>query len=143
MHPILGTYDYRLVALSLFIAIVTSYTALDLAGRVTANRRMPRVAWLAGGAFSMGSGIWCMHYTGMLTFHLPIPVSYHVPTVIFSLLAAILASFIARYVVSRNPMTHMQVALGSVLMGGGIATMHCSGMAAMRLQAMHHYDLSL
>jgi PAS domain S-box-containing protein len=139
MSPILGAYDYRLVALSLLIAIATSYTALDLAGRVTANRGAARAAWLSGGAFSMGSGIWCMHYTGMLAFHLPIRVSYHIPTVALSLLAAILASFIALYVVSRDSMTPLRAASGSVLMGAGIATMHYSGMAAMRLQAMHHY----
>ena len=140
MSPILGTYDYRLVVLSFVIAIVTSYTALDLAGRVTANRGRARVAWLTGGAISMGSGIWCMHYTGMLAFHLPIRVCYHIPTVALSLLAAILASLIALYVVSRDPMTPLHVAAGSVLMGGGIATMRYSSMAAMRLQAMHHYQ---
>jgi PAS domain S-box-containing protein len=143
MSPIVGTYDSRLVTLSLLIAIATSYTALDLAGRVTANRGGARLAWLSGGAFSMGSGIWCMHYTGMLAFQLPIRVSYHIPTVVFSLFAAILASFIALYVVSRDPMTPLHVVSGSVLMGAGIATMHYSGMAAMRLQAMHHYEPSL
>jgi PAS domain S-box-containing protein len=140
MIPISGTYDYRLVALSLVIAIVTSYTALDLGGRVRANRGNARAGWLAGGAFAMGSGIWCMHYTGMLAFHLPIPVYYHIPTVAFSLFAAIVASWIALYVVSRDPMTPLHVLAGSVLMGAGIATMHYSGMAAMRLEAMHHYQ---
>jgi len=143
VSPLLGTYDYRLVALSFLIAITTSYTSLELAGRVTANRGGARVAWLAGGAFSMGSGIWCMHYTGMLAFQLPIRVSYHVPTVAFSLLAAILASLIALYVVSRTPMTPLHVVAGSMLMGSGIATMHYSGMAAMRLGAMHHFQTGL
>jgi NO-binding membrane sensor protein with MHYT domain len=31
-----GSYNYFLVALSVVIAILASYTALDLAGRVTA-----------------------------------------------------------------------------------------------------------
>ncbi|WP_420237475.1 MHYT domain-containing protein [Telmatobacter bradus] len=108
MNPIVGRYDYRLVALSLAVAIVTSYTALDLAGRVAANRGTSRVVWLTGGALSTGSGIWCMHYTGMLAFLLPIRVSYHVPTVAFSLLASILAL----YIVSRTPMTSLHVVAG-------------------------------
>ena len=33
-----GSYDYRLVALSVFIAILASYAALDLAGRVTSRK---------------------------------------------------------------------------------------------------------
>jgi PAS domain S-box-containing protein len=138
-----ASYDYRLVALSLLIAVLTSYTALDLAGRVTANHGFSRAMWLIGGAFAMGSGIWCMHFTGMLAFRLPIPVYYYVPTVIASLLAAIAASLIALYIVSRERMTPVHLIAGSLLMGGGIATMHYTGMAAMRLCAMHVYNHTL
>src|ERR1700722_8734240 len=139
LTPIPAAYDYRLVALSVVIAILASYAALDLAGRVTANRGRARLAWLMGGAFVMGSGIWSMHYTGMLALRLPIPVYYHVPTVTLSLLAAVLASLIALYVVSRQHVTPLGVAVGSLLMGAGIATMHFTGMAAMRLAAVSHY----
>jgi PAS domain S-box-containing protein len=137
------TYDYRLVALSVVIAICASYIAIDLGGRVTANQGGARLAWLLGGAFAMGSGIWSMHYTGMLAFHLPVAVYYHVPTVMLSLLAAVLGSLIALYVVSRRRATLFGFAAGSVLMGAGIATMHFTGMAAMRLAAMHHYNKGL
>jgi PAS domain S-box-containing protein len=138
-----GSYDYRLVALSLIIALLASYTALDMAGRVNENRGFSRVRWLLGGSFAMGSGIWCMHFTGMLAFRLPIPVYYDLPTVAISLLAAIVASGIALYVVSRPHMTRVDLAVGSMLMGAGIATMHYTGMAAMRLRAMHYYDHTL
>ena len=50
----------------------------------------------------MGTGIWSMHYIGMLAFTLPIPVLYDWPTVLLSLLAAIFASAIALFVVSRR-----------------------------------------
>jgi len=141
--PIPATYDYRLVTLSVIIAIFASYAALELAGRVTAARSYARVAWLLGGACAMGAGIWSMHYTGMLAYRLPIPVYYHVPTVALSLLAAIFASFIALFVVSRQQLTTFRVVIGSLLMGAGIATMHYTGMAAMRLSAMHHYHHGL
>jgi PAS domain S-box-containing protein len=143
LSPIPATYDYRLVAASIVIAIFASYSALDLAGRVTAHRGRLRLAWLMGGALAMGHGIWAMHYIGMLAFRLPIPVYYHVPTVVLSLLAAVVASWVALYVVSREHMTPLHVAAGSVLMGAGIATMHYTGMAAMRLAAMHHYHRGL
>jgi PAS domain S-box-containing protein len=137
------TYDYRLVALSVVVAIFASYVALDLAGRVTASSGAARSAWLTGGAMAMGSGIWSMHYTGMLAVQVPIRVWYHVPTVLLSLLAAVLASAIALFVVSRQRMTVLHTVGGSVLMGAGIAIMHYTGMAAMRLAAMHHYQLGL
>jgi len=63
-----GSYDYRLVAVSLVIAIGASYTALDLAGRVTAARGRARAILLIGGAAAMGLGIWLRHYIGMPAF---------------------------------------------------------------------------
>src|SRR6204780_1122671 len=130
-----GSYDYRLVALSVIIAMLASYAALDLAGRVTAARGRARLIWLLGGASAMGLGIWSMHYIGMLAFSLPVPVLYDWPSVVVSLLAAILASGIALFVVSRPKMSLGRAAVGSVVMGLGIAAMHYVGMAAMRLTA--------
>ena len=135
-----GSYNRHLVALSVFIAVVASYSALDLAGRVTSARGAARKLWLSGGAIAMGIGIWSMHYVGMLAFHLPIPVEYDWPTVAVSLLAAIFASAIALFVVSRERMGLPQAVAGSFIMGGGIAGMHYIGMAAMRLPAMCHYS---
>ncbi|MEA2260644.1 MAG: two-component system, NtrC family, sensor kinase, partial [Acidobacteriaceae bacterium] len=112
---IVASYDDWLVALSFVIAFVTSYTTLDLAARVTANHGIHRVMWLLGGAFAMGSGIRCMHYTGMLAFRLPIPVYYHLPTVLLSMLAAIVASYIALLVVTRDRMTTQDLLAGSVI----------------------------
>lgn len=135
-----GTYDLRLVALSIVIAICAAYAALILAARITAASGRARLMWLAGGAIAMGLGIWSMHYIGMLAFTLPVPVLYDWPTVLLSLIAAIFASGVALFVVSRKIMGWPQAFAGSVIMGGGIATMHYTGMAAMRLPAMCSYD---
>jgi len=140
---LIGSYNYALVALSVLIAIFASYAALDLAGRVTAAGGWTRAVWLLGGAGAMGTGIWSMHYIGMLAFILPIPVAYHWSTVLMSLLAAILASVIALYVVSRRKMSASQAVAGSALMGAGIASMHYIGMAAMRLPAICHFNAFL
>jgi NO-binding membrane sensor protein with MHYT domain len=76
------------VALSLLIAILASYAALDLGGRVTVSRGYLRSIWLMGGAYAMGMGIWSMHYLGMLAYSLPARVFHHWPAVLLSLLAA-------------------------------------------------------
>jgi PAS domain S-box-containing protein len=140
---LIGSYNYALVALSVLIAIFASYAALDLAGRVTAAGGWTRAAWLLGGAGAMGTGIWSMHYIGMLAFILPIPVAYHWPTVLLSLLAAILASVVALGVVSRQKMGWFRALAGSVLMGAGITGMHYIGMAAMRLPAICQFNAFL
>jgi PAS domain S-box-containing protein len=138
-----GSYDYRLVALSVLIAALASYAALDLAARVTAAHGRMRFAWLFGGAAAMGTGIWSMHYIGMLAFSLPIPVLYDWPEVLLSLLAAVFTSAVALFVVSRKGMGLPAATVGSLFMGTGIATMHYTGMAAMRLPAMCSYSAAL
>ena len=84
-----GFYDYRLVALSVLVAILASYTALDLGARVTSSRGNERLWWMIGGAVSMGIGIWSMHYIGMLALSLSFRILYDWPTVLLSLLAAV------------------------------------------------------
>jgi PAS domain S-box-containing protein len=132
-------YDLRLVSLSVVIAVVASYTALDLASRVTAALGRARGMWLAGGATAMGIGIWSMHYVGMLAFKLPVPVHYHVPTALASLVAAVLASAFALWVVSQQEMRMGHAIRGSVVMGFGIAGMHYTGMVSMQLPGTVSY----
>ncbi len=137
------SYDIRLVALSVLIAILAAHAALDLAGRTAAARGKLRFAWLACGAFAMGFGIWAMHYIGMLALKLGVPILYDFSTVLFSLLAAAVGSATALWIVSRKELTVISVAFGSLVMGSAIAAMHYVGMAAMRIPAMCHYNLAI
>jgi PAS domain S-box-containing protein len=140
VNHVLGHYDSRLVALSVIIAICAAYAALDLAARVNASTGQIRRAWLAGGAFAMGLGIWSMHYVGMLAFALPVRVFYDWPTVLWSFLAAVFASAVALFVVSRPTMGWRRALIGSAVMGSGISAMHYIGMAAMRMPAACAYS---
>jgi len=74
------------------VATLASYAALDLASRITAAKGRSAKFWLLGGAFSMGTGIWSMHFIGMLAFSLPIPMGYDVPITLLSMLIAIVVS---------------------------------------------------
>lgn len=134
-----GHYDLRLVAVSIFIAVVASYAALDIAARMqTAGKGRRR--WLGCGAIALGGGIWAMHYLGMAAYQLPIPVLYDLPTVVLSLLAAVLGSGVSLSIVSKPELSGRNTFIGSLFLGGGIASMHYIGMAAMRLAAMHSYS---
>jgi signal transduction histidine kinase/CheY-like chemotaxis protein len=143
IQPLIGYYDYKLVGLSVLIAVFAAYTALDLAGRVTWAQGAPRFAWLTGGAFAMGGGVWSMHYVAMEAFRLPLPIMYDWPTVMLSVIAAVSASAMALFVVSRKTMGITASFVGSILMGGGIAATHYIGMGAMRLRAMCNYSSDL
>ncbi|HKY52694.1 MAG TPA: MHYT domain-containing protein [Anaerolineales bacterium] len=134
------SHDLPLVISSIIIAILASFTALDLAGRVTFAHARSKWAWLVGGAVALGFGIWSMHFVAMLAFHLDIPISYDWPTVGVSLLAAILASAVALFIVSRPTMGWWSLIGGGLVTGFAISGMHYIGMAAMRLQATLTYD---
>lgn len=134
------SYDYGLVVLSVVLAMFASYAALEIAGRVASSRGRLRALWLSCGAVVMGLGIWATHYVGMLALDMPITVSYHLPTVALSLLAAIAASAVALFVVSQPQISLWQDVAGGVVMGSGIAAMHYIGMAAMRCSAAVIYN---
>jgi len=140
----MANHDVRLVLLSVLIAIIASYTALNLAGRVTvAQGRTRTFLWLAGGAIAMGVGIWSMHFIAMLAYNLPIPIAYNLPIVLVSMAVAVVASGVALLVVSRQTMSRLQLLTGGVFMGLSIAAMHYTGMVAMQLEALVHYDQTL
>src|SRR5260221_942620 len=143
--PVLAAkYDAGLVILSYVVASLAAYTAIDLAGRVSEYRLEPRRAagWLAGGAFAMGAGIWSMHFVAMLAYELPIPVRYEPWTTFASMVTAIATSGFALYVVTRGVLSWSRLIVGGTIMGFGIATMHYTGMAAMRLDALVMYYMA-
>ncbi len=140
-----SSYDLRLVATSVAIAILAAFVALSISGRIAAAAtRWARYAWTAAGAISMGGGIWAMHFVGMLAFSLPCGVTYRPVGTILSMIPGILASGIALGAISKPDEPGLGLrTVSAVLMGGGIAAMHYSGMAAMRLQALLRYDPEL
>ncbi|HCY15006.1 MAG: hypothetical protein A2Z93_02960 [Curvibacter sp. GWA2_64_110] len=137
------TYQGSLVVFSVLIAIFAAYTALRLAFRLAWVSRATRPYWIAGGACSMGIGIWATHFVGMLAVRLPIPVAYDPWLTAVSLSPAILASVIALSVLSRPQASAATRFMASVLMGLGIVAMHYSGMAAMKMAPPIAYDLAL
>ncbi len=135
------SYAWPLVLASLIVAVLASYTALDLAARIsTARSSQARIWWLAGGALCMGVGIWSMHFVGMLAATLPVPLAYDPGLTLLSLLIAIAASGFALYLVSGADLSRARLGVGALGMGGGVAAMHYTGMAAMRMSPFIAYD---
>jgi NO-binding membrane sensor protein with MHYT domain len=135
-----GTYDPYLVALSIVVAVLASYTALDLGGRVAAARGLARRVWLAAAAITMGGGIWSMHFVAMLAFIMPTPMSYDIGLTTLSLVVAIFVTGGGFYVISRDSGSPLRLVLSGIFMGLGIVAMHYIGMAAMREHVELSYD---
>ncbi|WP_413791615.1 MULTISPECIES: putative bifunctional diguanylate cyclase/phosphodiesterase [unclassified Pseudomonas] len=140
---LIGTYSPALVSISLFVAVLASYTALDLTGRIATAQGRAAYLWMAGGALAMGVGIWSMHFIGMLAFTLPVELGYDVSITALSLLTAILSSGFALWLVSQPRLPAWQLAFGALIMGAGISAMHYTGMAALRMQPGIDYDPTL
>ena len=138
-----GTYNYCLVLLSILVAVVVSHTSLRLAARVARAKGSSVQLWLAGGAIAMGTGIWSMHFIGMLAFSLPIPLSYGVTATIGSLVLAIATSGFALKLASKAGVSQLRLASGAVVMGAGICAMHYLGMTAIQVVPMIQYEPGL
>ncbi|WP_144147141.1 putative bifunctional diguanylate cyclase/phosphodiesterase [Paraburkholderia sp. BCC1884] len=137
-----GQYNPLLVCLSLVVAFLASYTAVELSGGLNAlasAKRRP--LWLAGGAVSMGVGIWSMHFIGMLAFSLPIAVGYDFTLTAASLLLAISASLIALATASRGTLSYRRLCVAGTVMGAGVAAMHFTGMHAMKMSPGIEYTI--
>jgi diguanylate cyclase (GGDEF)-like protein len=124
-------YDVWGVLASILIACLASYVTLDLARRVRTPDRGVALGWWIGGSLVMGTGIWSMHFVGMLAFSLPMALGYTEWLTFLSWVAAVAVSAVALGVASAGAITPQRIAFGALAMGAGICAMHYTGMAAL------------
>ena len=136
-------YDPSLVVASVLIASFASYVALDLAKRVRSANRSVATTWWVGGSVAMGTGIWSMHFVGMLAFSLPIALGYTRLLTFVSWIAAIAVSVVALGLAGRGSLTVTRLAGGSLAMGAGICAMHYLGMAALDMSPPIDWNAAL
>jgi PAS domain S-box-containing protein len=144
-HPsgvqIHGYYDPILVALSVAVAILASFTALNVAGRLLVAEGTARIWWLLAAALALGGGIWSMHFVGMLAFIMPMPATYDVGLTLTSLLLPILVVGAGLLILSRFGNALLPLVAAGLLAGLGVVAMHYSGMAAMHMSGTRiEYD---
>ena len=78
-----GEYSLGIVLVSYLVAVLASFTALEIASKVLSpgRRTWP---WVLSGSLAMGTGIWSMHFVGMEAFKLPVAIAYDIPLTILS-----------------------------------------------------------
>ncbi|MDP3522683.1 MAG: bifunctional diguanylate cyclase/phosphodiesterase [Hydrogenophaga sp.] len=129
------SHDPLFVGASLVVAFFASYVTLELCGRVRSAAVKPRRWWLwwAGGSLTLGSGIWAMHFIGMLGFDVGLPLGYRAAPTLLSWIAAVTAAAIALGIASRDRLTGWGMLGGSGSMALAICATHYLGMAALDL----------
>ncbi|MEZ0209797.1 MAG: MHYT domain-containing protein [Methylophilus sp.] len=133
-------YQTSLVIVSILVAIFASYFAISLVSTITKSDAKAARWWITGGALAIGTGIWAMHFIGMLAFRLPIPLGYDLSITFLSLALPIGVSALALWQASRPQLPFKSLVISALLMGAGITAMHYTGMAAMRMQPGIIYD---
>jgi len=139
-----GSYHPLFVLLSVMVATLAAYTALELAARIPSDaERGRRQRWLAGGCVALGIGIWSMHFIGMMALSLPIAIGFDALLTALSVLLASASAYLALATVTRGSLTPKRLVLAGTLMGLGIASMHYCGMAAMKMAPGIQYSMPI
>ncbi len=124
------TYDPWMVAASVVIAIMASFTGLRLASGLRALPPGRRKLQIAKAAFALGAGIWSMHFVAMLAMRLPIALGYDAFHTLGSVLISILITGLGLALMFVGERSLMRTIQAGALTGLGIVSMHYVGMAA-------------
>ena len=130
-------HDIRLVGLAVVICLFACYTAFSLLSRAGSGAGRSRLGWLAAAAFVTGSGVWSTHFVAMLAFRPGLPNGYDVTLTALSVAIAVVFAA-SGFVIGDRP--GPQAALGGAVVGAGIGAMHFTGMKALFVPAVKHWD---
>jgi len=132
-HPLYGV-------LAATVAVLGSWTALDLFLRVRVWVGQPRAAWLIAATLAMGLSVWAMHFVAMLAFGITESVRYDSALTALALALALgSVGFAFAVAGSREPTRPLVIGAGLV-MGAGLCLMHYVGISALRSTAVFAYD---
>jgi NO-binding membrane sensor protein with MHYT domain len=126
-------HELWLVALSVAIAIQGSFVGLSLSLELDTARGYRRRLALAGSALTLATGVWSMHFVGMLAASFPSAVDYLVLPTLVSFLICVIVVGLGVYAAHAPGPPRMRIGLGAVAMGLGICAMHYVGMSAVHL----------
>ncbi|MFO7324917.1 MAG: diguanylate cyclase [Pseudomonadota bacterium] len=136
-----GAYDQRLVGIALVLAFLAWFVAMNVVERISNTRGLASRAWLLAGALAVGTSLWGMQLLAMLAFDLPIPVAFHVPTLVFTLGVAIVVCFFALWIAGGPHLGVLRLGVAGLCMGVGVAAIHYLGVFAMQIVPAVHYDV--
>jgi NO-binding membrane sensor protein with MHYT domain len=139
------SYGLLTPALAYLMSFLGSFLGLRCATRARASAGPSRIRWLIVAAVSIGiTGIWVMHFIAMLGFTIPgETIRYSVPVTLGSMLLAVGFVLIGLLIVGLAQPSLRTLLLGGLITGLGVAAMHYSGMAAMRMPARISYNPEL
>lgn len=134
------TYNLSYVFLSVVIAVMSAYTALELSSRVNSSSAGSGILWRLGGATALGMGVWSMHFIGMLAMVVPFELGFDIPRTIGSAALAFASSAVGLGVMSGGRPSWKRVVFAGLVLGSAISGMHYLGMSALLVVPGFRYD---
>ncbi|MFT5924521.1 MAG: two-component system NtrC family sensor kinase [Paraglaciecola sp.] len=136
-----GDYNYFLVFLSFLVSSFAAYAflvVLERTWQVNTNRAL--TLWKILGSVVFGLGIWAMHFTGMLAFMLPAPMSFNIAFTLLSVITPIIGAYFSIRLLASKDFSFVMIQWSALYLSIGIGSMHFIGMEAMTVEATMYYD---
>ena len=127
-----GEHDLRLVLLAGCICFLASWVAISLFRRASATKKGVRAGWLALAGVATGCGIWATHFIAMLAYEPGVAIAYDITLTVLSLFLAVAITGAGLSIAIGNP-NGWSPKVGGAIVGGGVASMHYTGMWALEL----------
>lgn len=141
---VLVSWDPFLIGMSFIVAFIASFVALDCAAKITATQRKNDFFWRLSSGATLGIGIWSMHFIGMLSMKMTMPMHYDFTLTFISLLIAIICAVGAiNIAVSASALAPKRWLLATGILSSGVIAMHYTGMSALMMQGTPHWNKAL
>jgi PAS domain S-box-containing protein len=135
---IVEQHDLRLVVLAALICVFASWAAIDLLTRARQPQQNRRLAWSIVAAIIFGSGVWATHFIAELAYDPGLPLGYDIGLTVLSIAVAMVLTWLG-FIVALG---YDAPLLGGGIVGAAVAAMHYVGMAALRIPAVVHWDVT-
>lgn len=141
MSNTLADYNLYLVALSYLVSVLGALTGLFVATHVRDAEGRVHLGWLLMAATLIGGcAIWAMHFLGMIAWNPGGPMAYDTPMTLVSLVVPVVFVLFGLFAAFRWPDSMGARVIAGTITGLGVAAMHYTGMAAIRIAAELTYE---
>lgn len=130
--PLVTHEHHTFHLVSVMLAILAAWVFLPIVERFNAAQNNRRLAWLLAGSLAMGTGIWAMHFSAMLSYHVvDVVIEYDIFITVLSIIPAVLCSGIAILLAEQSANSRVQLLIMALFFAAGVGVMHYTGMEAL------------
>jgi diguanylate cyclase (GGDEF)-like protein len=134
-------HDYTYVAVAAIVCIAGCWITLSLYRRTRRSAAAQKIGWIILTAVAAGSAVWTTHFIAMLGFDPLVPYGYAPLLTLLSWFIAVAAACAAFWTAI---LPHRFAALlGGAIFGAGVGAMHYTGMSALLIPGVVHWDAVL